>query len=311
MKKLSLNTNNINISFRTIEPYLTNVVRVVIDKIQNPKRVGFYFATVILGLSASRFVSSVIIYMLATEIQGMVNPSSAMMTGSDSRKEVSSVNIDLASIIDGVFFKRPVVETVSQQENAPAKNFSLIGTLEGDPVFARAVIRINGAPEEPKEYALGEKIGNAVLIVIGYEKIWVRENGVKYKVEVGESSQDVQSKLNTPMDGGSQTRVLSRQEINDKILGNPAAIYGGGAAFGPNLEDGKITGFKLHRVPENHIFYTLGARSGDIIKSVNGYPLSNTGQMMELWNNIKTLPRVNVELIRDGKTMRFDFEIRN
>jgi type II secretion system protein C len=312
MKKISLNSDSLKMLVHDLEPHISHFAVVVLDKIQNPKRLGVYFATAVLGFSASRFISSIIVYILSSELHGMANPANAMFRTNETRKEASSANIDLASVIDGVFFKRPVVEAVTTQTGAPAVNFSLIGTLEGDPAFSRAVIRINGVQEDPKEYALGEKIGNAVLIVIGYEKIWVRENGVKYKVEVGESSQDAQSKANTPTaDGGAQTKVLSRQEINDKILGNPEAMYGGGAAFGPNLENGKITGFKLHRIPENHIFYSLGARTGDIIKSVNGYALSNTGQMMELWNNIKTMPRVSVDIIRDGKPMRFDFEIRN
>jgi len=312
MNKISLNPDNLKNVAGILQLRLARFLRSAIDKVENPKRVGLYLATAVLGLSASRFASSIIVYSLSTQLHGMVNPANTLLVGAETRKVAAAANVDLASIIDGVFFKRPVVEQQATQTAAPSQNFTLIGTLEGDPAYARAVIRIAGVQDEPREYALGEKIGNAVLIVIGYEKIWVRENGAKYKIEVGESSQEAQSKAATPVDtGAGTTRIITRQEINDKILGNPAAIYGGGAAFGPNLENGQITGFKLHRIPEGHIFYSLGARSGDIIKSVNGYPLSNTGQMMELWNNIKTMPRVSVDLLRDGKPMRYDFEIRN
>lgn len=317
MKNITPAPDIVKLALKKWEPYIGQVISIITDKIQNPKRLGLYFATMIFGLSASRFVCSIIFYILSTELQGLENTSNIINTENLPRKEASNVNVDLASIIDGAFFKRATVATKEADTGATSQNFTLIGTLEGDRIFARAVIRINGVPDEPKEYALGEKIGKAVLIVIGYEKIWVLENGVKYKIEVGEASQEVQSKMNasaasaTSDGGGVVTKVISRQEVNDKILGDPAAIYGGGAAFGPNLENGKITGFKLHRIPENHIFYTLGARSGDIIKSVNGYPMTNTGQMMELWNNIKTLPRVAVELSREGKPMRFNFEIRN
>lgn len=313
MNELPVNPEQIKLLMRKAELFIGSVVQTVSDRIHDPKRLGIYFATFLLGLSASRLVSSIVIYILAAQIQSMPNPLASMSLANIPRQAAVSPNIDLASIIDGVFFKRAVVDSPSMQTGSPSQNFSLIGTLEGNPSFARAIIRIMGAQEEPKEYALGEKIGNAVLVVIGYEKIWVRENGVKYKIEVGENSQAVQSKAasTAPVDGGSQNLVISRQEINDKILGNPAAIYSGGAAFGPYVENGKIAGFRLARVPENHIFYTLGARSGDIVKSVNDYPLNNTGQMMELWNNIKTMPRVSVDLVRDGKNMRFNFEIRN
>ena len=313
MKKISVDSENLKFITRKLELHATHLIRVASEKIHNPKRIGLYFATIALGLSASRFVSSIIVYMLATELQGIANPAASALLDNQPRKESTSVNIDLSTIIDGVFFKRPSVETKASAGNAPSQNFSLIGTLEGDPAYARAVIRILGVQEEPKEYALGEKIGNATLIAINFEKIWVRENGVKFKIEVGENAQDAQNKANTSTttDGGVVSKVITRQEINDKILGDPSAIYGGGAAFGPNLEEGKVNGFKLHRIPENHIFYTLGARSGDIIKSVNGYTLTNTQQMMELWNNIKTMPRVSVDLVRDGKPLKFNFEVRN
>ncbi|MDH4199910.1 MAG: hypothetical protein OEV66_05970 [Spirochaetia bacterium] len=309
MNKSFLPADNYKAILRKMELYALDFFRLISERIQNPRRIALYAASAVLGFVTSRFVNSMIMYMLASELQGMASPLSTPLITGQPRKDLSSMNIDLGSIIDGVFFKRAVVETKTSA-GEPNKNFSLIGTLEGDPKFASAIIKVNGEPGDPQEYSIGQKIGSAILIAIGYEKIWVKEGGIKYKIEVGESSQDVQSKSNTSS-VGDQKVVISRQDINDKILGNPAAIYGGGASFGPNLENGKITGFRLHRIPEGHIFYTLGARSGDIIKSVNGFPMSDTGQMMELWNNIKTMPRVNVELVRDGKPMKIDFEIRN
>lgn len=309
MKKSPSPFGNLNPEIERIAALAVGGFKSVFARIQNPRRLIMYFAVMLIGLGASRFVNSIIMYSLSSQLQS-VTPMTSILNPVQ-RPTAVAANYDLASIIDGVFFKRQTVEAAGPEAgNAPdIKNFSLIGTLEGDPSFARAVIRIAGDKEEPREYALGEKIGSAVLIAIGYEKIWVRLNGNKFKIEVGESMQDTQAR---PGGGGeSVSKVISRQDINEKILGNPAAIYGGGAAFGPNLVDGKIDGFRLHRVPENHIFYTLGARSGDIIKSVNGYSLTNTSQMMELWNNIRTMPRVSVELIRDGKPMKFDFEIRN
>ena len=132
------------------------------------------------------------------------------------------------------------------------------------------------------------------------------------EINVGETTEQIAKAAGEVASaaGGTITKVLSRQEVNEKILGNPNAIYQG-AAFGPNLVNGKIEGYKIHRVNNDHIFYTLGARSGDIIKSVNGYPLSDTERMFELWKSVKTMPRVEVVVLRNGQEMKFDFQIRN
>lgn len=44
---------------------------------------------------------------------------------------------------------------------------------------------------------------------------------------------------------------------------------------------------KIYQVTAEHIFYQLGARSGDIIKRVNGMPLGETEKMLEIWSAIK------------------------
>ena len=72
-----------------------------------------------------------------------------------------------------------------------------------------------------------------------------------------------------------------------------------------------LEGYKIHRVKPDHIFYDLGARSGDIIKNVNGFDLADTEKMFELWKSIKTAPRVTIDLIRGGKPVKYDFHIRN
>ena len=98
--------------------------------------------------------------------------------------------------------------------------------------------------------------------------------------------------------------------MNKNILGNPAKIYEG-AQFGPHLVNGKIEGYKIARVNDDHVFAKLGAKSGDIIKKVNGYGLNDTERMLDLWKAIKTAPAVKIELERDGKQITYDFQIRN
>ncbi|MCX7632496.1 MAG: PDZ domain-containing protein, partial [Turneriella sp.] len=162
-------------------------------------------------------------------------------------------------------------------------------------------------------------VQNATIISIAQEHIWIKFNQNRYKLKIGESTTDLaqqaaaqatQPGAAAPAQNTVITKVISREEVNKTILGNPAKIYEG-AAFGPHLVNGKIEGYKIARVNEDHVFAKLGARSGDIIRKVNGYTLEDTERMFELWRSIKTAPQVKIEVERDGKIITYDFQIRN
>ncbi len=289
--------------------FLRNILLLIANKIGNTKAYLPYLAAIVFGLGLSRFANAMAFMAISDENPVLTVPSQRANRSIATKQRGG----DLMSILDGPIMRRAPVEETPVEAVVPeeVKNFSLIGTLEGDPSFARAVLQIIGENVAPQEYAIGQKIGVATLIGIGREKIWVRIGGEKIEIKVGESTAQVgQNAPAATRTGNVITKVLSRQEVNEKILGNPNAIYQG-AAFGPNLVNGQIDGYKIHRVNPDHVFYSLGARSGDIIKSVNGYPLSDTERMFELWKSVKTMPRVEVVILRNGQEMKFDFHIRN
>ncbi|MCS6985293.1 MAG: hypothetical protein NZM25_09255 [Leptospiraceae bacterium] len=278
---------------------------------------------ILLGLSLARLANSVFLFLLT----GVMPPVSAKGSVATPLR-VQENYIDPATIIGGSLFApyNPQAEKAVESNMAleQIKHFRLIGTLEGDPEFARAILEIPGEPT--LEYCISKKycdhyrVGEIYLAGIGREFIYFRYKGKRFRLEAGQSTQELFDKLNaeaaqaaaSPGPAGSEviTRVISREEVNKTILGNPSQIYVG-ASFGPTIQDGKITGYKIHKVNPDHVFYKLGARPGDIIRKVNDYPLSDTDRMFELWKSIKDMPRVKVEVERDGKIYVYDFHIRN
>jgi len=274
----------------------------------------FYPVAIVIGLGFARLIDTVILYSMNDNLQvERDGRNGAMKRGGEYRRISNNVPDDTNALLGGHLFQlAPVASSTPEAASLPPVDFSLIGTLEGDPSFARAVLRLSGSSEQPMEYAIGSMVGSSKIVGIGREKIWILINGKKVKVEVGENLNQVNqpsAEQSSPA-AGTITKVLTRQEVNEKILGNPNAIYQG-ASFGPNLVDGKIDGYKIHKVNPGHIFYELGARSGDIVKSVNGYQLSDTERMFELWKSIKTMPSADVVILRNGQIINYNFQIRN
>lgn len=285
-------------------------------------------AAVILGLSLARVGHSVVLYSVSKSTP-LPPPRAAVAQTNPSDQMFADPSVT----VGGALFQKAgenVAATAAAVVEQPTKPFKLTATLEGSADIARALIEVQG--EGIREYCAASNgcrkkekececvVQNATIVSIAQEHIWIKMNQSRLKLKIGQSTTDLAAQAaaapaaGTPAapTGGNQviSKVISREEVNKNILGNPAKIYEG-AQFGPHLVNGKIEGYKIARVNDDHVFAKLGARSGDIIRKVNGYGLSDTERMLDLWKAVKTAPEIKIELERDGKIITYDFQIRN
>lgn len=215
----------------------------------------------------------------------------------------------------------PKKERSLTQEEVPGSDEMLIvGTISGSPSFARVAILEKGRPES-EEYSVGNTVGGYKVKAILQHFVVLDKNGVALKVEVGEkvgearkrylekSKEDEAATSEDIASAETHKKLISREDIN-KYMKNPTKIYENGQ-FGPNIVNGKIDGYKLHQVGKANILYSLGARSGDTIKRVNGMPLNDTGKMFEIWNSVKGANKIIVDLERKGQTVTYEFTVQN
>jgi general secretion pathway protein C len=216
-------------------------------------------------------------------------------------------SIDGAAPIDGM---------ESAEDDTEIDPMIVTGTISGDSSFARVTLRDKA--NNSTEYAIGEELGSFRIRSIEQHFIILRRGKLNLKVLIGESIAQAKEKIkqketesDTQQLTSSQTiqKVLSREDVNRKLK-DPNVIYKD-ARFGPHLVDGKIEGYKLYQVARSHIFYSLGARSGDIIKRVNGMPLNETEKMLEIWKSVQSAPKIAIDLDRKGKIITYEFLIRN
>lgn len=282
-------------------------------------------AAVLLAFALARIGHSVALYLVARATP-LPPPRAASAQSSNTEQLFSDPTIT----VGGALFQRAGEVAAAGGAAAveqPAKPFKLTATLEGSIEFARALIEVQG--EGIREYCIASNfcrrkececsVQSATVISIAQEHIWIKMNQNRYKLKIGQSTTDLaqqaaaQPSAAAPAgtaQGAVISRVISREEVNKNILGNPAKIYEG-AQFGPYLVNGKIEGYKIARVNDDHVFAKLGAKSGDIIRKVNGYGLNDTERMLDLWKAIRTAPEVKIELEREGKVITYDFQIRN
>ncbi len=78
----------------------------------------------------------------------------------------------------------------------------------------------------------------------------------------------------------------------------------------PYFESGKPAGFRLAAIRPGSEFSMLGFSPGDIIKKVNGIPLTSPEKIYTIFQNLKDERKIEVDILRRGKRITLEYEIR-
>jgi general secretion pathway protein C len=267
-------------------------------------------------------------FMLASTINQVIkyNISPAYTMSLTGSRKISSVNVrknfdDYKIITESGFFKVASASDLAGDTTGVAgtgiSELTLLGTISGPTSIARAMILKTGE-KSPGVFAL-YKVNNEVtndvygnkLVWISDSKVYLEAGGQKVALEL--YAKKIVSPVNPNATGQDQsgqqfTQTLSRAEVRQKVFNNMDNALQGLQA-GPERVNGQIVGYRLITVRPQNILFRLGARSGDIVKRVNGQVLDSTQKLMSMWETIKNDPKITVDIERQGKNIKYDFNI--
>lgn len=267
-------------------------------------------------------------FMLASTINQVIkyNISPAYTKTLTGSRKISSVNVrknfdDYKVITESGFFKVASASDLAGDTTGVAgtgiSELTLLGTISGPTSIARAMILKTGE-KSPGVFAL-YKVNNEVtndvygnkLVWISDSKVYLEAGGQKVALEL--YAKKIVSPVNPNATGQDQsgqqfTQTLSRAEVRQKVFNNMDNALQGLQA-GPERVNGQIVGYRLITVRPQNILFRLGARSGDIVKRVNGQVLDSTQKLMSMWETIKNDPKITVDIERQGKNIKYDFNI--
>ena len=100
------------------------------------------------------------------------------------------------------------------------------------------------------------------------------------------------------------SRAMLDQNLEDlSQLGMQARIV-------PNYRNGKYEGFKLVGVRPNSLYRSIGIRSGDIIKRINGKEINSPNKAIELFESLKNKSNIALDLERRGQLQTMSYSIK-
>ena len=82
------------------------------------------------------------------------------------------------------------------------------------------------------------------------------------------------------------------------------------ARFVPNLEEGKVRGFKIIRLPAQSILSEVGIRRNDIVLKINDVELNSVEGMLDLYMKFRNEDSFEVSIERRGKIFRIQYTLK-
>ncbi len=194
---------------------------------------------------------------------------------------------------------------------------SLLGTITGPSWFSRAYIKSTRS-KDPKEksgkaYKRGETINGAKLVLIRRDRVKMIYQGQAEWLYLYPKKQKKKPKPNAPNQMQSSRtikRVMTRGDLQKKVFGNLNNIMKG-IAIMPHFQGGKMNGYRIKKIHPSNVLYSLGARSGDIVKAVNGHQIDDIKKVLKLWERVQKENNIRVDILRRGSIISYDFNIRN
>ena len=106
-----------------------------------------------------------------------------------------------------------------------------------------------------------------------------------------------------------QPKVLNLNEITEKIRSDPSLLAS--VSVTPYIQDGRVEGFTVNRIPESGIFSQVGIQPGDVIKRVNGTVIDSLSKAYAVYNNVinSSSKLVTVEILRNGQPILLNYKL--
>lgn len=94
----------------------------------------------------------------------------------------------------------------------------------------------------------------------------------------------------------------------DRILSHQAEVLNTTRVV-PQEENGQMTGVRLYGIRRNGLLDKLGLQNGDLLRTINGFEMSNPDTALEAYSRLRTASNLAISVVRGGATTNIQYEI--
>ena len=189
--------------------------------------------------------------------------------------------------------------------NAPDTqlNFTLLGILSGSTeAESLALIAKDNADEAP--YSIGDDVSQGVnLQAIFPDRVILSRNGRLETLRLDKDAPSNATVFNAAAGGEAQEGTPAAAQmlgaIKEQVLTDPskAANF---IRVQPISGEGGMKGYRVYPGPERGAFNASGLKPGDVVTAINGTPLNDPGQALQLLQSLAQSSAMSLTIDRNG-----------
>jgi general secretion pathway protein C len=217
----------------------------------------------------------------------------------------------------------PVVQSAGAKD-APTtaqSDLLLLGTAVGSFRETFALIQKSSTKEE-RVFRLGDKVFDlGPLVAVKKEVAEIQAGDQRIKIltptavaEATKPSAEPPPPAPSAPPGALATAVGTGSYVVDQRALNAALDNIGQAMTDarllPSTKEGKVEGFRVSEVKPTGIFGTVGIKNGDVLLRINDFPIDSPEKAIQSFVSLKGQSRIKLDLIRDGKPLSLNYDIR-
>jgi general secretion pathway protein C len=161
--------------------------------------------------------------------------------------------------------------------------------------------------------AVGESAFGARLVSVATDAVVVERDGARHElrlpttvaapVTARPTSAAARPSLPAgapPEDPETPAREMSKVEVQRR-LGEEIPRILAETAVAPVMEEGRVVGVQVTRIPEGSLLTDAGLRAGDVLTQINGTQIDGMGTLIGLWPRLQTASELRAVVVRNGQ----------
>jgi general secretion pathway protein C len=112
-----------------------------------------------------------------------------------------------------------------------------------------------------------------------------------------------------PEDPETPAREMSRVEVQRR-LGEEVPRILAETALAPVMEEGRVVGVQVTRLPEGSLLTDAGLRTGDVLTQINGTEIDGMATLIGLWPRLQSASELRATVLRNGQPFSLFVSLR-
>jgi type II secretory pathway component PulC len=107
----------------------------------------------------------------------------------------------------------------------------------------------------------------------------------------------------------AEAPVMERRDV-ERRLGEESSRILAETTLVPSMDQGRIAGFAITRMPEGTLLSDAGLMPGDVLTEVNGVPIDSLATLISLWPRLQAESTIEALVTRGGRPVTLSVSLR-